>query len=129
MGEFESLSDVLAISADEVQGLDLEEIEYLKKKRKDRVLANMKFIGQLFLRRLLGPKVIGSVVQDLVKCGDETSVPEEPMIECVCALIANIGPALEELPAGKSALVLVCSRLLDLRQRPAPEGFRGPGLY
>ena len=34
----------------------------------DRVLANMKFIGQLFLRSLLSAKIIGSVIQDLTNC-------------------------------------------------------------
>lgn len=126
--EFESLTEVLKVSADELQRLDLEEIEYLKKQRKDRVLANMKFIGHLFLRKLLSAKIIGSVIRDLAKCEDEETVPEEPMVECLCQLVTNIGFTLEESPAGKAALVSVLGRLKDLKSRAAPDGRRG-GLY
>jgi hypothetical protein len=128
-GEFESLSEVLTLTAEDVNGLDLEEIELLKKKRKDRVLANMKFIGNLFLRKLLGAKIIGSVIQELAMCDEKDQVPQEPMVECICELITNIGFTLEESPAGKSALVNVFGRLAELKQRPAPEGRRGCGLY
>lgn len=115
--EFESLADVLRISPEELSGLDLEEIEYLKKKRKDRVLANMKFIGNLFLRKLLSSKILSAVIRDLAGCEDEQSVPEEPMVECLCELITSIGFTLEETPAGRAAIVQVVGRLKELKSR------------
>jgi len=125
--EFESLSNILKLTAEDVEGLDLEEIELLKKKRKDRVLANMKFIGQLFLRSLLSGRVIGSVMKDLAKCNQGDVVPEEPMVECLCELMTNIGYTLEAHgPAGKEAISTVCDRLLQLKQQP---GTRKGGLY
>jgi hypothetical protein len=81
------------------------------------VLANMKFIGQLFLREMLNAKIIGSVIQDLAKCNQVDVNPEEPMLECICELLTNIGYTLESSPIGKSALTSVCSRLLELKTK------------
>merc|ERR1719329_549875 len=107
--EFESLSSTLA--------LDAEEVDLQRKKRKDRVLANMKFIGQLFLREMLSAKIIGSVIQDLALCHQPEEVPEEPMVECICELLTNIGYTLELSPIGANALAAVCLRLKDLQGR------------
>lgn len=120
--EFESLSSTLTLTADEVAGLDAEDVDLLKKKRKDRVLANMRFIGQLFLRELLNAKIMGSVIQDLAKCNQADTIPEEPMVECICELLTNIGYTLESSPVGKSALASVCSRLQNLKTRRTAEG-------
>lgn len=115
--EFESLSTTLAFDADELARLDPEEIVFERKKKKGRVLANMKFIGQLFLREMLNAKIIGSVIQDLAKCNQADVIPEEPMVECICELLTNIGYTLESSPIGKSALTSVCSRLQELKNR------------
>jgi len=119
--EFESLSDVLTLRAEEVKDLDVDEIKSLEKKRKDRVLANMKFIGHLFLRGLLSVRVISSILLELARCNDEAHV-EEPMVECLCELLVNIGFALEATPIGKAALISVTGRLQDLKGRPTPNG-------
>merc|ERR1719329_2002553 len=115
--EFESLSTTLAFDPDELARLDQEEIDFQKKKKKGRVLANMKFIGQLFLREMLNAKIIGSVIQDLAKCNQADVIPEEPMVECICELLTNIGYTLESSPIGKSALTSVCSRLQELKSK------------
>lgn len=115
--EFESLSSTLALDAEELTRLDPEEIDFQKKKKKGRVLANMKFIGQLFLREMLNAKIIGSVIQDLAKCNQADVIPEEPMVECICELLTNIGYTLESSPIGKSALTSVCSRLQELKSK------------
>lgn len=117
--EFESLSSNLVLDAGEVAGLDAEEVDFQKKKKKGRVLANMKFIGQLFLRGMLNAKIIGSVIQDLAKCNQAEIIPEEPMVECICELLTNIGYTLESSPIGKSALASVCSRLKELKIKQA----------
>lgn len=115
--EFEALSDILTLSEEETRGLEAGEIDYLKKKRKDRARANMKFIGQLFLRALLGTRIIESVIRDLAKCSTEAAVPEEPMVECLCELLQNIGYTLEVSGSGgQAALTEVCFRLQNLKK-------------
>jgi hypothetical protein len=115
--EFESLSSTLAFDPEELAQLDLEEIDFQKKKKKSRVLANMKFIGQLFLRGMLNSKIMGSVIRDLAKCDEADAIPEEPMLECICELLTHIGYTLESAPIGKSALNMVCSRLEELKTK------------
>lgn len=63
------------------------------KKRSDKLLANMKLIGNLFLRQLLHVKVIGQIVYDLIVIIDNP--PKEHMIECVCELLRVIGHTLD----------------------------------
>jgi len=115
--EFEALSDILTLSEEETRGKQDKEIELLKKQRKDRARANMKFIGQLFLRALLGTRIIESVIRDMAKCSSEATVPEEPIVECLCELLTNIGFTLEAAGGtGQSALNEVCIRLQNLKK-------------
>jgi hypothetical protein len=94
--------------------------------QKKRFLANMKFIGNLFLRQLLTTKVISSIVKELMLCDASNDAPEEPIIECVCELLCSIGFTLEALPAGKGAVTQVCGRMLDLKGRKLKDG---KGVY
>ena len=73
----------------ELQDQD-DEIKLLKKK-KTRVLGNMRFIGELFLRRALGSKVLNDVVQSLVFSSKADSFPDEHFIECLTELLTTIG--------------------------------------
>jgi len=113
--EFEALPTSLAPTAEEMEKYDASELDFRRKKRKDRVLSNMKFIGHLFLRQLLSAKVIGSVIQELTLCNCADQVPEEHVIECAVELLLAIGYTLESMPAGSKALGQVCGRLLDLK--------------
>jgi len=115
--EFESLNDILAFSEEELKTMDVPEQEHQRKKRKGRVLANMKFIGKLFLASLLSAKIIGSVIQELTNCDRADEMPQEPMVECICELLTTIGYTLEMTPVGKASLVSVCGRLKDLKGR------------
>jgi len=83
-------------------------------------LANMKFIGNLFLRQLLAVKVIGQVVHDLI--GLKEGLPEEHMIECVCELLRAIGFTLDNTPHGKMLMSQFAARLVDLKRSPGPDG-------
>mmetsp|Transcript_41560 Transcript_41560/g.88566 ORF Transcript_41560/g.88566 Transcript_41560/m.88566 type:complete len:536 (+) Transcript_41560:98-1705(+) len=91
-------------------------------REKARMLANMKFIGHLFLRQLLSAKVIGSVIQELTLCDQVDKLPQEHAVECACELLLNIGFTLESMAAGSQTLSQVCGRLLELKQRKTPEG-------
>jgi len=120
--EFENMADALAPGEDEAT-CDKEELEFRRRQRKGRVLANMKFIGNLFLRHLLTAKIIGAVVEDLCKCNSKKDeVPEENIVECICELLTAIGHTLESSPAGANATTQVCCRLLDLKQRKDNKG-------
>jgi len=120
--EFESLPTSLNPTQEEIENYDSEELEFRRKKTKDRVLANMKLIGHLFLRQLVSPKVISSVIQELIQCDNADLLPEEHVIECVVELLMSIGYTLESMTVGKASLSMVCGRLLDLKQRKRQDG-------
>eukprot|EP00439_Symbiodinium_sp_Y106_P015218 s3790_g2.t1 len=120
--EFEELLASNDISAEQKAKLDEEELEYMRKKRKDRMRANMKFIGHLFLRQLLSAKVIGSVICELVLCEQVDDLPEEHALECACELLLAIGYTMENMIAGQSALTSVCGRLKELMKRQLENG-------
>jgi len=120
--EFEALPKVIAPSKEEAEMMDLEEIDYWVSQRKGRFLANMKFIGHLFLRQLLSTKVVSFVLKELTFCDDVDTLPEEHILECACELIAAVGCSLEASTVGKACLEHICSRLLDLKQQRGPNG-------
>jgi hypothetical protein len=124
--EFEALPKTLEPEKDEADKHSAEDLELRKQNRKKRVLANMRFIGNLFLRQLLTSKIIASVIQELTLCEEDksggTAVPEEHIIECICELLTSIGYTLEQMPQGKICLQQVCGRLLDLKQRKNNQG-------
>lgn len=120
--EFEELLSSCDVSDADKEKTDPEELEYLRKKRKERMRANMKFIGHLFLRQLLSAKVIGTVICELVLCEQVDAVPEEHALECVCELVLAIGYTLENLPAGRMPLASVCARLKEIKTRRDAEG-------
>jgi len=113
--EFESLPKVIAPTEEEAKYMDREERDFWISQRKGRVLANMKFIGHLFLRQLLSAKIVGFVLQELTLCKEADKMPEEHVLECACELISAVGYTLEEMPMGKVALEQICGRLLDLK--------------
>jgi len=115
--EFESMPSSMEASKEEAEKYDPEELEFIRKQRKNRVLANMKFIGHLFLRQLLTAKIIGSVIEDLSMCSQADVLPAEHVVECLCELLTSIGYTLESMPAGATALKQVCGRLMDLKTR------------
>lgn len=92
-------------------------------KRKSMMLATMKFIGNLFLRKLLILKVIEFALQDLGIVG---VVPDEPppehALECACELLETVGRTLDESPEGKTFMTACLYRLTDLKQTMSKEG-------
>jgi len=119
-GEFEEL--LLEPEPPQKAMADTDELEFLRKQRRDRMRANMKFVGHLFLRQLLSVKVIGSVVCELVSCYDPSVLPEEHAVECAIELCLAVGYTLETLPVGQSVLGQVCGRLLELKGQKTEKG-------
>jgi hypothetical protein len=118
--EFESLPSSFEPTPEELASCSGEELRLEMKRRKDKMLANMKFIGNLFLRQLLAVKVIGQVVHDLI--GIKESLPEEHMIECVCQLLEAIGFTLDGTSHGKQLMTQFSARLQDLKRMVGPDG-------
>eukprot|EP00929_Paragymnodinium_shiwhaense_P009177 TRINITY_DN11323_c0_g1_i1.p1 TRINITY_DN11323_c0_g1~~TRINITY_DN11323_c0_g1_i1.p1 ORF type:complete len:651 (-),score=199.28 TRINITY_DN11323_c0_g1_i1:218-2170(-) len=123
--EFEALPSTMDPTESEKEECDKDELEHRRKKKKDRLLANMKFIGHLFLRQLLSARVIGSVLLELVLCGHD-ELPHEHVVECACELLLCIGYALEAMPTGAASLASVCGRLMDLK---GMKDESGKGVY
>lgn len=71
---------------------ELTEEDYVLIKTKRRVLGNMRFIGELYLAGLIGPKIMHSVIQELLA---DVENPEEEEVESVCRLISTIGAHLD----------------------------------
>eukprot|EP00931_Biecheleriopsis_adriatica_P092654 TRINITY_DN66448_c0_g1_i1.p1 TRINITY_DN66448_c0_g1~~TRINITY_DN66448_c0_g1_i1.p1 ORF type:complete len:524 (-),score=137.39 TRINITY_DN66448_c0_g1_i1:67-1638(-) len=120
--EFEQLLSSADLSEDEKANCDEAELDYLRKKRKDRMRANMKFIGHLFLRQLLSAKVIGTIICELLLCEQAETLPEEHALECACELLLAIGYTLENMAAGQTALNAVCHRMKDLKSKLSNDG-------
>jgi len=123
--EFENMPRTLAPTPEEATQCDADELEFKQAQQKARFLANMKFIGHLFLRQLLPTKVIASVIQDLMMV-ESANAPEEHVVECICEVLNAIGYTLEQIPVGKATITQVCGRMLDLKQRRTNEG---KGVY
>jgi cold shock CspA family protein len=85
-------------------------------KLKARLLANMRFIGNLFVRQLVSIKLILAILADLLRMQDHNA-PDEHVIECVCQLLLSIGYTLEAMPAGKAFLSQVSMRLEELKEQ------------
>jgi hypothetical protein len=113
--EFEQLPTTFEATEEEKNQYAAGALNVILKKRKDKMLANMKFIGNLFLRQLLAVKVIGQVVHDLVGIREAGVLPEEHMIECVCELLQSIGHTLENTTHGKMLMSQFSARLQDLK--------------
>jgi len=117
--EFEAMPKTIAPTPEEAAeqaGMDPEEIRFRENKKKATFLANMKFIGNLFLRTLLTTKIIAGVMQDLMMCEESADkVPEEHVVECVCELLSTIGYTLENQRIGHEAITQVCGKMLELK--------------
>lgn len=112
--EFESLPTTFEPTDEERARMEPADLAHEMQLRKKKMLANMKFIGHLFLRQLLAVKVIGQVVHDLI--GIKEGLPEEHMIECTCELLCTIGYTLDLTQNGKALMSQFFSRLVDLKR-------------
>eukprot|EP00969_Alexandrium_andersonii_P367440 15470728-Alexandrium_andersonii.AAC.1 len=118
--EFESLPSVFVPTREERMTPTLDDPNAERERRKDRILANMKFIGGLFQRQLLAENVIGQVVHDLV--GIDERPPEGHMIECACELLRSISHTLDGTPHGRDLKQQFYNRLQVLRRCMGPGG-------
>lgn len=80
-----------------------------RSKLRDRGVANMKFIGQLFLWQMLPLKVIQLAVVELL-----AGTPEEHMVECACELLKAVGHTMDGTTKGHTFMSQALSRMNDL---------------
>merc|ERR1712110_823464 len=102
-----------------------EELSLFKKNIKDKAMANMKFIGQLYLRSLLAAKVVSGVIHDLLSSDPEAvpaKIPEEYKVECACAILENVGFTLEATTQGEVLMQKFAARLMDLKRATGADG-------
>jgi len=93
-----------------ISGMDMTD------EQRRRGIANMKFIGHLFLRKLLSEKII-SIVAINSLCGTD-----EHRIECACQLMQVIGYTLDSTDSGRNLLTKLSARLVQLRDATGVDG-------
>jgi len=98
------------------EGKDKEDIDFARMKRKEKILANIKFVGNLFLRNLLRPQIIGQIMNDLTGSNEADKMPDEHLIECLLKLILTIGFTLDGMEHGNQSLTQVQGRLMELKK-------------
>lgn len=130
--EFEAMPKTIEPTPEEVEmlkegKLDEAEIKDKQATKKKQFLANMKFIGNLYLRSLITAKIIQSIITDLMMVeGDSAGgMPEEHVVECVCELLSTIGHTLEEDPRGQQAIVQVCGKMKEVMNMKKKDGKTG----
>eukprot|EP01053_Blabericola_migrator_P011933 Blabericola_migrator_1__11932@NODE_729_length_6710_cov_177_288876_g525_i0_p1_GENE_NODE_729_length_6710_cov_177_288876_g525_i0NODE_729_length_6710_cov_177_288876_g525_i0_p1_ORF_typecomplete_len902_score168_18MIF4G/PF02854_19/4_8e38Sec15/PF04091_12/19Sec15/PF04091_12/0_47_NODE_729_length_6710_cov_177_288876_g525_i01482853 len=88
--EFDQMKDFANLDLPEEERKDMteEDIETERVKRKTRTLGNMRFIGELNLRRVVVNVALASILAKLIK-GDP--FPPAHVVECVCELLTTVG--------------------------------------
>ena len=119
--EFERIPATLEPSEEEREKVknDPADLEILRGKKKERILGNMKFIGQLYLKQLVSTGVAGKVAkrllgQPVLDEDEEVETPEEHYLECACSFLSGIGNSLEARSRGGEMLDDFLYRLKDL---------------
>ncbi|PFH32584.1 MIF4G domain-containing protein [Besnoitia besnoiti] len=120
--EFEALQGKSALEVTEEERAQChseDDVQKLLKKKKNRVLGNMRFIGELYLRKCIAPSVLKAVVTSLVfgDSGDPNVYPDEHFIECLTELLTTIGFTLEKQPHTQQMLLEFMGKLQDLQQK------------
>ena len=86
--EFERADRYNEMNDEETMGLDAAAKASKKRRVRNRMLGNIKFIGQLFAQNILNEKIMHDCVKRLLES------KEEDTIECLCKLMATIGKKL-----------------------------------
>ena len=91
--EFERADRYNEMKDQETKGLDDAAKASKTRHVRNRMLGNIKFIGELFALKILNEKIMHSCVKCLLKS------KEEDAIECLCTLLATIGKQLDRKEA------------------------------
>lgn len=89
--------------------LRIAEEDYERSKLKRRVLGNIRFVGELFLQRLISESIIHRCIYSLLKSEE----PEEEDVESLCKLITATGKQLDH-PSAKDIIDSYFEKMGDL---------------
>mmetsp|Transcript_101648 Transcript_101648/g.160737 ORF Transcript_101648/g.160737 Transcript_101648/m.160737 type:complete len:897 (+) Transcript_101648:177-2867(+) len=104
---------------------DMEQEEYddLVIRQKRNAMATMKFIGYLYLRKLIAAAVIRQVVKELLNGTQENpDSPPELQVEYALELITATGHEFDKTEKDKVQLNVFFARLSDLKKYKTPDG-------
>merc|ERR1712048_1411349 len=103
--------------------MDQEEYEELVMRQKKNALATMKFIGFLYLRKLIAAAVIRQVVKELLNGTQENpDSPPDLQVEYALELIQTTGHEFDKTEKDKVQLNVFFARLSDLKKFKQPNG-------
>lgn len=120
--EFEALRASFKEALEESSGCESEETEFELKKTKDKMLALMNLIGNLFLRGLMSSSSIGAVLTDLTAPTGGAESPAEYEVECACEILKSVGATLQADPASEQIVSATFQRLAKLRKAKSAGG-------
>jgi len=113
--EFESSPDRMSLTFEQRSSMSVEDADNELRERKSKLLANMKFIGNLVVYQLLSLTVVGWVVHDLIGVKEDIDAPpEEYVIECACELLIATGYILDSHENGSIVVSQFIARLQEL---------------
>jgi hypothetical protein len=103
--------------------MEQEEYDHMVRSQKGNALATMKFIGFLYLRKLVAAAVIRQVVKELLNGTQENpDAPPELQVEYAMELIQATGHEFDKSEKDKVQLGLFFGRLQDLKKFKRPDG-------
>uniref|UniRef100_A0A7S1NLV2 Eukaryotic translation initiation factor 4 gamma 2 n=1 Tax=Eutreptiella gymnastica TaxID=73025 RepID=A0A7S1NLV2_9EUGL len=105
------------------ESITIEERLDAEKKLKARQLGNIKFIGELFKRRMLTEKIMHEVIKRLLLGypPKEDHTPSEEELEVLCKLLKTVGQQLDLLPKAETYMNHYFDKLTKLREiHPTP---------
>ncbi len=101
----DELKELTPEEREKKEKLEKEEANLAATRAKRRMLANVRFIGELYIKDLISESIIHkSCVQPLLRLG--ISKKEEDVLEALCKLLASTGMKLSANPKAKSLLTV-----------------------
>lgn len=110
--EFEAMPKSIDPTSVPFNGMSADDVEATISRMKIRILTVCKLIGELYIRKMLGVRILTQVANDLLLSNDK---PEEHFIECMCQLMSCAGHSLDSTDRGRSIVDQWEIRLRELK--------------
>jgi hypothetical protein len=86
------------------------EEDFKRRQIKKHSLGNIRFVGELYLQKMITEKIMHGCVQQLLK----TNEPEEDDVESLCSLLTSIGKELDKTIHHQELVHLYFKKIYDL---------------